>query len=859
MKNQPYNVLRHNNDWERAPRMPQAVGTALLGATLASAPAIFGLTTVGALVGGLVVNLVTSWALRALAPKPKQLSSYGGDTSSRGILVNQKDPASPHDFVYGQIRKGGVITYYESTGTNNKFLHQVIALAGHEVEEIGDIYLNDEVVTLDSNGFVTSDPWNSKIRINKHLGTATQTVDADLLAESEQIDANFTGKGIAYIYVRYEYDQDVFANGLPMVTAVVKGKKVYDPRTATTAYSNNAALCVRDYLTSAYGLSDADVDDTVFSAAANICDENVNLAAGGTEKRYTINGVTRADINHGDVLTDMMTACAGALFWGAGKWKLTVGDYVAPTKNLTLDDLRSQISLTTRINLRDQFNAVQGTFNDASERWIATDYPAYTSSLFVGEDNGEQSLLDLQLPFTTSSATAQRLAKLTLYRGREQMTLQADFGMNAFDVEVGEIISLTNERYGWNQKEFEVISWSFGSNGQDGAMVVSLELRETSSSAFDWNADETQIIQNNTTLLPFNEVPTLGLALSTGFTLSNEQLVSLINVNVSSGGFARVDRVEVEFKEQSETTFRAIGSGQVGAYQIVGVNANSTYDVRVRAVNVFGIKGPWKQQAVLVTPVILSVDNVTSFDAHVQDDQILLDWTPVDDQALSYFKIRHSINGASWADSTTYVEKVSRPATTITGPALSGTYMIRAYDKTGQPSPQYSSITVNDAFLRDYTTTLTISDTTFSGTKTDTTIVDNELRLVSTEVSGEYVVPNYLDIGSIKRARTYVKVDTRRFNANGDTWDNMTGTWDTWIGTWDNWTGPTVQQADTNVEWYVSTTDDDPAGTPTWSSYRRIKSATIKARAFRFKVILKSDYVGTTPSISSIVAYVEHD
>jgi hypothetical protein len=55
-----------------------------------------------------------------------------------------------------------------------------------------------------------------------------------------------------------------------------------------------------------------------------------------------------------------------------GKWKLTVADYVAPTKTLTLDDLRSPISLQTRNNLRDQFNVVQGTFINAAERWITT-------------------------------------------------------------------------------------------------------------------------------------------------------------------------------------------------------------------------------------------------------------------------------------------------------------------------------------------------------------------------------------------------------------------------------------------------------------------------------------------------------
>ena len=176
-------------------------------------------------------------------------------------------PASPHQYVYGQVRKGGTTTFIEATGTENKYLHIVVAMAGHEVEEIGAIYIDDEIVTIDGSGFVTSAPWNSKVRIKKHLGSATQAADSDLVAETS-VTSTFQGKGIAYIYARLDYDTDVFANGVPVFTAMVKGKKVYDPRTSTTAYSNNSALCVRDYLTSEYGLGDDAIDDTVLSASA---------------------------------------------------------------------------------------------------------------------------------------------------------------------------------------------------------------------------------------------------------------------------------------------------------------------------------------------------------------------------------------------------------------------------------------------------------------------------------------------------------------------------------------------------------------------------------------------------------------
>ena len=346
--------------WNVAPRDPIMIGNAILGAFAIETTSI----AVIYAVGYLATTAVTSWALKALYPKPSAASM-----SSQGLLANAKDAAAAHEYVYGTVRKGGVITYLESTGPSNKFLHIILTLAGHEVNAIGDIYIDDQVATLDGSGFVTSQSWASKIRIVKYTGSQT-TAPALLLAESAKINSTFVGNGIAYLYIRLEYDQDVFPSGIPLFTAIVQGKKVYDTRTSTTAFSANAALCIRDYITDARGLGDTSVNDTTFSASANVCDENVTLAVGGTEKRYTMNGVISADQTPGDILQQMMTCCAGTTFWGQGEWQLKVGYYTPPVKTLTLDDLRGPIQLQTRQSMGSIFNSVTGTFNDASQGYI---------------------------------------------------------------------------------------------------------------------------------------------------------------------------------------------------------------------------------------------------------------------------------------------------------------------------------------------------------------------------------------------------------------------------------------------------------------------------------------------------------
>ena len=618
-------TIKNWNDWDRVPRDPATVGVMIMqglsygaASTIAAAGVGFGTY----LVGYLAVTAVTSWALSALAPKQDV-----GSVGSSGIMVNLRDPAAPQDFVYGKVRKGGVVTFAEATGTDNVFLHQVIVLAGHEVNSIGDIYINDQLATLDGEYVTTAGSgseqtsWDRKIRVRKHKGDQT-TADSTLTSETS-LGSSFIGNDMAYIYVRYEYDQTVFANGLPLVTAVVEGKKVYDPRTSTTAYSANAALCIRDFLVSEYGLDDSSIDDTDFQAAANICDEDVRMntivSAGNfivgkqyeiktvgstnfraigasantvgvvftatgagsgngdaydSENRYEINGIVQANRPIGNVLQDMVTACAGTLYWGMGSWKLKVGAYSTYVKTLTLRDLRGPLSIETRINMRDNFNRVTGTFNDAANKWITADYPELTTttaagsfvtgqtyaitslgdgvtntdftaigassntvgvvfkatgagsgtgaaSIFLGEDNGEKAALDLPLPFTTSAAMTQRLAKLTLLRGREQMTMTGEFGMEAFELEVGDIIRFSEEnpttgavqyRYGFGSqnsgtgKEFEVISWKLSSNQDAGDLRIAMTLRETSSDAFSWSAEEQAIVANNADISKLSEV-----------------------------------------------------------------------------------------------------------------------------------------------------------------------------------------------------------------------------------------------------------------------------------------------------------------------------------------------------------------
>ena len=113
-------------------------------------------------------TLGASVLTKALMPQP-ELS--GGD---QGYLITQRGSTMPHQIIYGKTRIAGGIVF-QGTTQDNKYLHTVLAFAGHEVEEFETIYFNDEVLTLSGNDVTAPAKYAGKVKIVKKLGTTTQT------------------------------------------------------------------------------------------------------------------------------------------------------------------------------------------------------------------------------------------------------------------------------------------------------------------------------------------------------------------------------------------------------------------------------------------------------------------------------------------------------------------------------------------------------------------------------------------------------------------------------------------------------------------------------------------------------------
>ena len=525
-----------------------------IGAAAAGA-AFFGATGFLAFAGYFAVGAGLSAVSRALAPKPNL------GVSMRGLTRTVRSPAGSRKIIYGKIRVGGQVVFIENSGTDNEFLHLVIAFATHEIESFEEIYYNDKLIWQGGSYHGGGGVYNT---ITTFDGTQTQA-DSTLVAVSDDWTNDHVLNGIAYAHFKLEFNDTYFPQGIPNISAVIKGKKVYDPRKDSTSsvydsglgvsthrsndsttweYSQNPALCVRDYLVDAkYGLGeDHDLIDSIaLGAAADLSDELIadaskkqaaNTILNGTlyeivevgtfdytavgassntvgvrftasnvgsvsgtgfvtrffVKKYEANGVVDTANNIKDNIEQLLSAMGGKLTYSSGKYFIDGAEYKTPTVTFTEADCITDIQTQTRQSRRNIYNGVKGIFVSEEKNYKVMDYPAQISSTYAIED-GDPIFLDMPLPFVTNNIQAQRLAKIALLKSRQQVVINMAVNLKGLQVKVGDTIKVTNERLGYSEKVFDVIDYGLAINGE-GSLGVNLQCIETAPAVYDWTTDD---------------------------------------------------------------------------------------------------------------------------------------------------------------------------------------------------------------------------------------------------------------------------------------------------------------------------------------------------------------------------------
>tara|TARA_R110002074_G_scaffold240159_2_gene411856 strand:- start:670 stop:3333 length:2664 start_codon:yes stop_codon:yes gene_type:complete len=772
------------------------------------------------------------------------------------------------------------------------------------------------------------------IKINFHHGTTNQAADSELVAESAHWTADHTLSGIAYMYVRLEYNQTAFPNGVPTITAEVKGKKVYNPATAATAWSDNPALCLRDYLTSEHGLNEAaaQIDNTLVNSAVYECDRLVTtsvnkIQVGGVYKiktignttwanygvaygqafvgtvftatavptspetgtveatKFTCNGSFTTALTPYELLSDLLTCMGGSLWYSQGKWRMKPAYWTAPVMDLDEDDLRSNIEVSTRHSRRDNYNTVKGTFRGSESNWQVTDYPqvpentAANPNPFLVVDGGQEAVADVDLPFTDNSIEARRIAQISLESNRQQLTVNGSFGLRALGLQVGDNVRLTNTRFGWTNKYFQVISWSFGMTGEKD-LQITMTLRETAQSVYDEVLDSVVYERDNTTLLDPFAVPTLTITPSQEVRKVLGKSIGVLLLDITNTN-STLSSAEVQIKkslvEFNETDFTSVGTlgNFVGTERLEVTSILETlYDLRVRGTNTLGVTGDW------VTTLRHSVSlpslppaDVTNFSGSVVGTTLYLSWTPVPDLDLAHYIIKYSpqAGGADY-DSSVLVAEVSAGTNSLSlQDAGTGTYFIKAVDDTfsgSNASDNASQFITTSAGLEQLNLIETRQESpSFSGTLTNLEKQSSSFELPSTPnhlmlqftggqfvSSGTYYFSSGIDLGAVFTSRLSRTLLTGRFDYR-ETFDAATGLLDSRSGLFDYQSATRFD--DTSISLDMRHTPDDPAISPTWTSWHPFSVSDVTARAFEFRIVLGSTNVNVSPIVKELAVVVD--
>ena len=869
------------------------------------APSLGG--TAQGLIGTFLVSAGTQLVMGAVNRKlaPEIDLPELGTNLQQGTMVTAKSGIAPHRVIYGKTRVGGVMVYAEATGTTNEFLHIIIAIAGHEINNITKIFFNEnEVPTTqdgsDSNGIARLFPssgnqYEGKARFKVHTGTDTQLADADLVSEITQWTTNHRLRGTAYLYARINFDSDVYPNGVPNITFEVEGKKVFDPRSSGTAFSTNPALCIRDYLLNTdYGLGadTAEVNDTNISSVANTCDESVSITnPSGTENRFTINGTFTLDKSPKTIIQNMLSTVGGHLIYSNGQFKIRPAIYETPAVTLDENDLRTGITLNTRISKKELFNAVKGLYSEPDNNYQPQDYPVLTNSTFESEDNSERIFGEFNFPMTTSSHTVQRLAKIQLLKARQQISFVADFNLDAFELDIGDTVQITNTRLGFSSKTFEVSGWSFSMNqGSDSPIpLVSCEFRETASAVYDFStSDYSTVSSGKATNLPNANTVSApsGLTLTDELVQYNDGTVIVklvINFTAPTDNFTEIFEVEVKQVTDADGNsvsddFKLIGRGTRTKYEFLNVIDKAEYQVRVRGVNIFGVKSSTITGNRTIIGQIAPPSDVENFACNIIGKEAHLSFDPVTDLDLSHYRINFApvTTGAQWQNSIVLVKKLSRPGTSIVVPARTGTYLIKAVDKLGNVSINAAEVVTQVTTLGANFTSLITQDESpdFSGTKTDvvkTTTGDantpclvikgNQLfddvtgnfdsitqtlfdggQNATVKSSGTYDFASVIDAGAVLTTQISATL-TQQVTDRARIFDFVTGDFDDQPSNFD---GDANTQCSSELQ--IAVSDDNV----TYSTFQDFTIGDYTGRFFKFRVLMQSDNNTATPIVTAV-------
>lgn len=693
--------------------------------------------------------------------------------------------------------------------------------------------------------------YTPRVRVTKHLGTPADTADAGLVALFPgKWDSAAVVRGFCYTVVRLDLSQPEFQSGIPSIEALIRGKKLYDPRDLSTVWSQNPALAIYDYLTSEMcGVESTDLPSAEYITAANVCDETITID-GVSVAKYTINGTVTADQDSRKVLEQLAQCMAGSLV--GTSWSVYAGKYIAPVAALQQSDIVGSLSVLSGTPDGDLYNGVRGQYIGSENQYVATDFKPFQNATYVTAD-GRELWTSIEFPFTDNTQRIHNLARIFCEDQRNGFTVKASFSLKAWALKVGQRVTFTSALLGQSGKVYRITDKRFGQE-----QAVELTLKEDAATIWD-QADA--VVVDDT---PNSDLPSPWAVGMPG----NVQMVEEIYETTGSAGVrskatlswtapadVSVIDYEVEYKLYTSGVWIELTNVRGTRYDFYDL-APGRYDFRVKARNILGAVGDYTAiKTFIVYGLLVAPGNVGNFSIAAMSGMALASWDKTTDLDV---KIGGKVSvrfcpltvAASW-EQATVVEEFNGDSVNGIVPLATGTYYAKFVDSTGHYSDTAASFVATEALVTGWTTTATSTQhPAFSGAKTNVAVLDSALQLDSLETigaqvnlmstwgmigslggiqaSGEYAFDATLDLGSKAARRFHAALKSLAYDT-GDT-IALRGL----VSTWASVAGDVINDCDATV--LASVSDDNITFGP-WAPFM---VADFDCRYAKFKAQLAS-------------------
>lgn len=352
-------------------------------------------TAIGATLARLTISIVFSLVSRAFTTKPS--------IPKQQIQATLNQSAGPRERLYGRGLLGGTRAFWE---TKSNQLHQIVLMQHGALTSKLDYWLDGAPVVVNASGKVTSNPYDEKIELDWRDGstdggdyTDISTEYPTLWTSDHKLTNQATVRAIFTSPAAAQYAK-IFPRGQNTnVQIEAEGVAVLDVRTGTTGYSDNAGLCIVDYMTSVSGwrIPQSKIDVGSASFFADLSDEGIPLKGGGAEPRYRLWGVYNLQEDPKSVLGRMEVACGASVYQTAeGKVGIIGGCYSVPDVTITDDDIYS-IEKIEGDSALDAFNVLKGIYTSADHGYQDVEAEAWEDavSLLTNPEESREMYADM--------------------------------------------------------------------------------------------------------------------------------------------------------------------------------------------------------------------------------------------------------------------------------------------------------------------------------------------------------------------------------------------------------------------------------------------------------------------------------